>query len=75
MATITKRGNGQWQAKISRKGYPQTSKTFTTKQRAESWVRELETEMDKGTYVSRKAHMSHARKPKVRPCMKPWIAI
>lgn len=52
MATFTKRGDLQWQAKIRRKGYPQESKTFDTKADAEKWARSIEREMDRGRFVS-----------------------
>jgi len=53
MATITKRGDGQWQAKVRRKGFLDTSKTLPTKAKAERWARSIESEMDHGSYVSR----------------------
>ncbi|WP_175771175.1 tyrosine-type recombinase/integrase [Burkholderia ambifaria] len=52
MATFTKRGDLQWQAKIRRKGYPQQSKTFDTRADAEKWARAIESEMDRGRFVS-----------------------
>lgn len=52
MATFTKRGDLQWQAKIRRKGYPQQSKTFDTRAAAERWARAIESEMDRGRFVS-----------------------
>jgi len=54
MATIQKRGKHQWQAKVRRKGYPAQSKTFETKRDAEQWARDIENEMDRGVFVSRK---------------------
>ena len=54
MATITKRGKHQWQAKIRRKGYPVQSNTFERKIDAEQWARDIENEMDRGVFVSRK---------------------
>jgi len=53
MASIRKRGNLQWEARIRRKGYPVTCKTFEVKADAEKWAREIEGEMDKGSFVSR----------------------
>ncbi|GHU35939.1 integrase [Betaproteobacteria bacterium] len=53
MASIRKRGAYQWEVRIRRKGYPLTCKTFETRVDAESWAREIETEMDRGVYVSR----------------------
>jgi integrase len=54
VASITKRGPGQWQAKVRRKGWPHQHETFTTKGDAEAWAREIENEMDRGVFVSRK---------------------
>jgi integrase len=54
MATISKRGKHQWQAKIRRKGYPLQSNTFERKIDAEQWARDIENEMDRGVFVSRK---------------------
>ncbi|MBE0421206.1 site-specific integrase [Pseudoalteromonas nigrifaciens] len=52
MATIKKRENGKWQAKIRRKGYPAQSKTFVTKSEATKWARDIESDMDKSTFKS-----------------------
>ena len=52
MATIRKRSNA-WQAVIRRKGYPDNVKTFQTKLEASQWARSVESEMDKGQFVSR----------------------
>lgn len=53
MATITKRGDLQWQAKIRRKGYPPQSRTFAAKADAEAWARDIEREMDRGIFLDR----------------------
>ena len=53
MATFRKRGNLQWEARIRRKGWPVTCKTFETKSDAEAWARQIEGEMDRGVFVSR----------------------
>lgn len=53
MATISKRGDLQWQAKIRRNGQAPQSKTFNTKSDAEIWARTIESEMDRGVFVSR----------------------
>lgn len=53
MATITKRGDYQWQVKIRRKGYPDQSRTFDSKAEADKWARAVETELDRGLYVDR----------------------
>lgn len=52
MASINKRGEGQWQAKIRKKGYKTISKTFSTKAKAEQWTRLVESEMDRGIFMS-----------------------
>ncbi len=53
MATISKRGPYQWQAKIRKKGYKPVSKTFSYRADAEIWARDLEAEMARGIYISR----------------------
>ena len=52
MATIKKRENGKWQAKIRRKGYLSQSKTFAKKIEATKWAREVESEIDKSIFKS-----------------------
>ena len=42
--------NGKWQARITRKGQTAVAKSFYSKQDAEKWARQLESEMDKGSY-------------------------
>jgi integrase len=54
MATFLKRGDLQWQAKIRRKGFSSQTKTFNARADAESWARQLENEMDRGVFLSRK---------------------
>ena len=49
MASIRKRGI-RWEARVRRKGFPTRSKTFRTRQAAERWVRECESEMERKTY-------------------------
>jgi integrase len=53
MATIRKRGELQWQAIVKRKGYPLQSKTWNTRKEAEAWARGVESEMDRGAFISR----------------------
>lgn len=53
MASIRKRGPAQWEARIRKRGWPVTCKTFSTKVQAEQWAREIESEMDRGVFVSR----------------------
>ena len=54
MATIRERGPYQWQAQILRKGQSPQYKTFNNKADAEKWARQVEAEMDRGVFVSRK---------------------
>ena len=51
MASFRQRG-GKWQARILRNGYPDQTKTFETKADAEKWARSVESEIDKGQFVS-----------------------
>lgn len=53
MATIRNRGEYQWKVQIRRKGYPAQRKTFETKPDAQAWARMIESEMDRGVFVSR----------------------
>lgn len=53
MATFEQRDSGWWQAKIRRKGHPVQSKTFETRKEADAWARAIESEMDRGAFVSR----------------------
>ena len=52
MATFLKRGDLQWQAKI--RGFPSKTKTFNTRANAESLARQLENEINRGIFLSRK---------------------
>jgi integrase len=51
MASITKRGEYQWQVQIRRKGQT-LSKTFYYKQDAEIWARKTESEIDRGIFIN-----------------------
>lgn len=51
MASIRYRQN-HWQARVRRRGYPDETKTFTTRQDAEKWARSIETDIDKGQFVN-----------------------
>lgn len=53
MASITKRGPYQFQAQIRRKGYPNQQRTFETKREAEAWATDIESQMNRGTFVDR----------------------
>ena len=52
MATIRPR-DGRWKVQIRRRGYPHRYKSFHSKADAVAWAREIESEMDRGTFVSR----------------------
>ena len=54
MAQFVKRGPHQVRARIRRKGFPEVSKTFERMTDARQWARDIENEMDRGVYVSRK---------------------
>lgn len=54
MASIRKRGPYQWEARIRRKGYPAQFATFEKKSDAESWANDIESEMGRGIFISRK---------------------
>ncbi len=51
MASIRNR-QGKWQARIIRKGYAPISKSFLAKQDAERWARQIESDIDKGSYTN-----------------------
>lgn len=51
MASIRNR-NGKWQARITRKGEQLISKSFQSKQDAERWARQIESDIDKGSYTN-----------------------
>lgn len=52
MALFEQRGSS-WRVRIKRKRYAPVTKTFDKKAEAEAWAREIESEMDRGDYVSR----------------------
>ena len=51
MATFRFRSN-RWQARVRRLGQPDETRSFPTHQEAERWARSVESEMDRGSYVS-----------------------
>jgi len=55
MASITKRGDYQWQAKVRAKGFPAQSRTFTLKADAERWAKETEIAIERGLFFDRTA--------------------
>lgn len=54
MATFTRRGPYQWQAKVRRKGHPTLSKTFETRADAEAWATAIEREIRAGEFRDRR---------------------
>lgn len=52
MATYTKRAEGQWQAKVRKKGYPTQTKTFRNKSLAQKWATQVEAKMDSKLFIS-----------------------
>lgn len=53
MATVRKLVSGKWNAQVRRKGHNPISKTFINQKDAHSWIRTIESEMDKGSYINR----------------------
>lgn len=51
MATIRLHGN-KWQARIYKKGYSTQIRSFSTKRDAERWARQVETDLEKGTFTN-----------------------
>ena len=51
MASIRNR-NGKWQARITRKGQLPVAKSFQSKDDAQRWARQIESDMDKGGYTN-----------------------
>jgi integrase len=51
MATITRRGAGQWQAKVRKKGHPAISETFPTRKEAEDWATDVEAKMRRNVFL------------------------
>jgi len=51
MATIEKRGPGQWRAKVRKKGFPVQTQTFGSRAEAEAWARDIESQMDRSTFI------------------------
>ena len=51
MATLRKRNNGHWQARV-RKANQSITKTFINKLDAERWAKQIEVEIQKGSYTN-----------------------
>jgi hypothetical protein len=52
MASFRKRA-GRWQARITRKGHSDPTKTFASKDDARRWARAIECEIDTGSFLPR----------------------
>lgn len=55
MASISKRGDYQYQAIVRRKGYPSQTRTFETHAQAQEWARSVEAKMDEGSFRDRRS--------------------
>lgn len=53
MPTIRKKGEGQYHVQIRKRGYPTQTKTFTKEADARRWATIIESEMERGIFVSR----------------------
>jgi integrase len=53
MPTIRKKGEGQYHVQIRKRGYPTQTKTFTKEADARRWAAIIESEMERGVFVSR----------------------
>ena len=57
MASLRQRpgpgGRRVWQVRVKRRGYPEMARTFDLKTQAAAWAKQIESEMDRGTFVSR----------------------
>jgi integrase len=55
MATIRQKGPEQWHAQVRRSGWPPVTETLRTRKDAETWARNVESQMDRGVFVDRSA--------------------
>ena len=69
MASFRQHGNG-WQARVRRQGYPDITKTFESKADAERWARSIESEIDKGQFIS----ISEAQRTTLGDVIKRYLA-
>ena len=53
MASITKRGDHQWQAIVRRVGFRSQTRTFECKRDAADWSKTIESEMRRGLFIDR----------------------
>ena len=49
MASINKRG-GYWRAQVRVKGHSSLSRTFDSKAQAQTWARDVQSQMERGLY-------------------------
>ncbi|MFQ6759442.1 MAG: site-specific integrase [Deltaproteobacteria bacterium] len=54
MASIDKRGPLQFRARITKKGFPSQTKTLSSREAAEKWVRKTLAAMEQGTFICSK---------------------
>jgi integrase len=55
MAAIRQKGPEQWHAQVRRSGWPPITETLRTRKDAETWARDVESQMDRGVFVDRSA--------------------
>lgn len=53
MPTIRKKGEDQYHVQIRKRGYPSQTETFTKEADAKRWATIIESEMERGVFVSR----------------------
>lgn len=53
MAAVRKMASGKWNAQVRRKGHTPISKSFTNQKDAFIWIRSIESDMDRGSYINR----------------------
>lgn len=69
MASFRKR-NDKWQARVRRRGYPDITMSFISKSEASAWAREVETALDKGTFV----HRTETHNTTLEECLTRYLA-
>ena len=52
MASIRKR-NGRHHVQVRRRGYPQATRSFTSREAASKWIKNVEVDMERGQYLPR----------------------
>ena len=52
MASIRKR-NGRHHVQVRRRGYPQATRSFTSREAASKWIKNVEVDMERGEYLPR----------------------